>query len=435
MQQTSPAAPGGEGSGWPITEADLAPFYPEAFSFLGLEAQRFDLPQDGLAAPLDLAQHGLESKLFRLAERGHCREAMRAFFETHPSARVILHANLGEVVLDPSGRTVNSLDVRTLGGNRFSVTARTYVLALGGIETPRLMLASRSVRPGGIGNEHDQVGRSFMDHLVITLGEVDVPSGSHALDLYTSLRDQAVARFWASEALQERLGILQAAIELDPFVPGPIAVASRLITSRVPALGRPMFANQREMAYGRRPNRNNESRLARRLGKTKFRLQHILEQAPNPANRVRLSTGALDPLGLPRAHLEWRATGLEERTGRAIVEAGGRAIAESVGGRFRPGRAAPWPPPTLQGRTGHHMGSTRMGRDPWSSVVNADCRVHSVPNLFVAGSSVFPTSGAGVPTATIVALALRLAQTLLREREPVEVGHSGRDASAGLALE
>jgi choline dehydrogenase-like flavoprotein len=63
-------------------------------------------------------------------------------------------------------------------------------------------------------------------------------------------------------------------------------------------------------------------------------------------------------------------------------------------------------------RARHHMGTTRMSRDPRHGVVDADSRVHGIENLYVAGSSVFPTSGSANPTLTIVALALRLARRI-----------------------
>jgi choline dehydrogenase-like flavoprotein len=144
-----------------------------------------------------------------------------------------------------------------------------------------------------------------------------------------------------------------------------------------------------------------------------FRLHHTLEQAPNPDSRVTLASER-DAFGVPRARLDWRTTELDVRTAVAVRTVVGDAFARAGLGVLHDDGDDTWPPPPLQGLRGHHMGTTRMAGDPSRGVVDADCRVHGIPNLFVAGSSVFPTSGAGTPTLTIVALALRLADLLAR---------------------
>jgi choline dehydrogenase-like flavoprotein len=141
------------------------------------------------------------------------------------------------------------------------------------------------------------------------------------------------------------------------------------------------------------------------------------EQAPNPESRVRLGD-TLDPLSVPRIALDWRLSELDKRS----LLAGHQAVAEELGrtglGRLQiddwlSADLTSWAPELEGGH--HHMGTTRMSRDPSQGVVDPSSRVHGIANLYVAGSSVFPTCGSANPTLTIVALALRLA-TQLNER-------------------
>jgi choline dehydrogenase-like flavoprotein len=148
------------------------------------------------------------------------------------------------------------------------------------------------------------------------------------------------------------------------------------------------------------------------------------EQAPNPDSRVTL-TGERDALGMPRVALDWRLSPIDKRSVRVTMEALDGELRRLDLGTCTP---EPWlaedgpdwevDPLISNHPIGgfHHMGTTRMAASPRAGVVDADCRVHGVANLYVAGSSVFPTGGWANPTLTIVALALRLADHLGRRR-------------------
>src|SRR6266542_3883717 len=149
------------------------------------------------------------------------------------------------------------------------------------------------------------------------------------------------------------------------------------------------------------------------------RFFHVItrqEQSPNPSSRVTLSAQR-DALGMPRAVLDWRMTDLEKRSFQRFYDVLGREFGRSGLGRvqildwLRSGDPG-WPK-TLSGGW-HHMGTTRMHPDPRSGVVDANCRVHGLGNLSIAGASVFPTGGAVNPTLTLVALSLRLSDHLQR---------------------
>jgi choline dehydrogenase-like flavoprotein len=140
-------------------------------------------------------------------------------------------------------------------------------------------------------------------------------------------------------------------------------------------------------------------------------VRNYMEQEPDPDNRVFLA-GDRDPLGLARAGVSWSLGERDRGTVVAMHRILGRELQRArVGELHSPLLRSGFEFPAFQDAS-HHMGTTRMGTDPRSSVVDPDCRVHDLDNLFVAGSSVFPTSGYANPTATIAALAVRLADHL-----------------------
>jgi choline dehydrogenase-like flavoprotein len=143
-----------------------------------------------------------------------------------------------------------------------------------------------------------------------------------------------------------------------------------------------------------------------------FKIVTTQEQAPNPASRVRLGEQR-DRLGMPHAVLEWRLTDLDRHSIEVAVE----ELVKAFGGANLAKLHTPlelrtqgWPANIPI--SWHHCGTTRMSADPKRGVVDADGRVHGIDNLYITGSSVFPTNGNGNPTLTVVALALRLADHL-----------------------
>jgi choline dehydrogenase-like flavoprotein len=138
------------------------------------------------------------------------------------------------------------------------------------------------------------------------------------------------------------------------------------------------------------------------------------EQAPNPDSRVTLSAEK-DAMGMPRAKLDWRLTELDKRSMRTFYEILGQELGKSGMGRVQ---LRDWLldddrnwPSFLSGGW-HHMGTTRMHADPKQGVVDANCRVHGLANLYVSGAAVYATAGSANPTLTLVALSLRLSDHL-----------------------
>jgi choline dehydrogenase-like flavoprotein len=147
------------------------------------------------------------------------------------------------------------------------------------------------------------------------------------------------------------------------------------------------------------------SRLREGYG-THVAMGALVEQTPRRENRVTLDRTRTDDHGNPVPEIHW---GIDDRTARTIRRANEiqRAVLEELDAEIT------WQVgPAETGPTFHHMGTTRMGADPDESVVNSDCRTHDLRNCWIAGSAVFPTSGAMNPTLTIAALALRTAEHL-----------------------
>jgi choline dehydrogenase-like flavoprotein len=175
------------------------------------------------------------------------------------------------------------------------------------------------------------------------------------------------------------------------------------------------LAGQRDMVQAARPFLTAGGRPPRPhdpgFSGTRFGVGCACEQTPNPDSRVTLADDT-DPLGLRRVRLNWRLTEQERRSFIANIRALGRELAAAGIGRLRPLLPDDGLWEKVVGGGSHHMGTTRISDDPKRGVVDRDCRVHGIDNLYVAGSSVFVTSGSANPTLNILALAYRLVDHL-----------------------
>jgi choline dehydrogenase-like flavoprotein len=311
-----------------------------------------------------------------------------------------------------------------VGKTRLSVTAGVFVLALGGIDNARLLLCSRDENGMAIGNEHDLVGRYFADHLHVAIGVLTVPDGVPSLYRARENGDGAIRGVVAlTEAAQQRLHAHGFAITMhdagDPY--DIFSIAQRTAGHRsVQALLGPIRKRHRPerllhhlataTAHAPEVGRLVYRRVVRRSS------SHVVlacraEQAPNPESRVTLSA-EVDRFGVPKARLDWRLSdadlGSIERSQAALASALEGSTLEMI--PRDDGRGGGWATSISGGA--HHIGTTRMHSDARYGVVDANCRVHGPSNVYVAGSSVFPTGGWAPPTLTIVALALRLADHL-----------------------
>jgi choline dehydrogenase-like flavoprotein len=423
-------------SGWPFSLSELEPYYERARPILRIDTHPFDLgywedPKERPRLPLPPQVHH-SVNIFSPAVR--FGRAYRKDVVDSKNLTLVTHANVLELEADETAGSVAGVPVQCLNGPRFRVEARHYVLAAGGIENPRLLLLSRSGWGPGPGNAHGLVGRYFAEHPFVSAGTL-LPSDPYVrVELYddprlAGLRGQVVMTL--SEELQEKEKLshcsyilLDESEDLSPIFE-EAADSKELFQKALEKLPPDEFEEHVRAILGdidsllqTYERRKSRGRPVKRFNR--FTLLCRPEQIPNPDSRVSLSRER-DELGKPRVQLDWRLLPQDEASVRRTLEILAQDLGASGVGRMkvnvrRDDRA--WSPPHDQlpwtGPVGssHHMGTTRMHVDARHGVVDPDCRVHGVSNLFVAGSSVFPTSGHVPPTFTIVALALRLADHL-----------------------
>jgi choline dehydrogenase-like flavoprotein len=308
------------------------------------------------------------------------------------NVRVFLHANATQIVRRPGARAVERVDVATLSGRRFTVKARYVVVAAGGIENARLLLASQ------LGN--DLVGRYFTEHPHASAALVALPKSLLGDSFYRLRRAPDVyvrGALATSTRLERERQILRLGATLDRIADDPLVPHGSSEERRAEELGEAVAAVARSL------DGRGEHDL--------YALFVRWEQSPNPDSRITLGSER-DALGVPKVRLDWRLTELDRRTVREALKALAVALGAAGLGRLyaRPMVEEAFWPNIFFGF--HHLGTTRMHRHPGRGVVDADCRIHGLENAYVAGSSVFPTGGYANPTLTIVALSLRLADHL-----------------------
>ena len=383
------------GSGWPLTFDELVPYYQRAQETVQIGGFSYDAGAvaEGLGLPVLPFDEGVvETRFYQFSPPTRFGAVFRQEVAAAANVRAYLDAHLTEIVLDDGRARVSHLIGRTLGGVRFTVAADRYVMALGGLENPRMLLASSGQLDEGVGNSSGLVGRTFMEHPhYYSAPAIPLDSGLD-LGFYRDKLDVEIGgrptRMRAGLALSSAI---RAAEELPSFT-----------CTLEPA--DPAGASTGPVAPG------IVDGLVTR-GDTRFyRLSARTEQTPDPRSALSLGDD-VDELGLPRIRLHWSVREQDDRALRRSFE----IMAAELG---RAGLGRLWIP-TADGKFewtkqpgGHHMGTTRMDRDPRKGVVDADGRSHDHDNLYVTGSSVFPTGGDANPTLTVVALAHRLADHL-----------------------
>ena len=375
------------GSGWPILLGDIERYYPRAASVLGLpslgnfsapsHAGRLTETERTLLAARDLAPAvslwAPQPKRFGRRERRRIEQAQ--------AITLLLQASVVSIDLDEAGQVVRTLTARTLSGSVLQCAARVFVLAAGGLETPRLLLVSRSRHAAGIGNRFDLVGRYFMEHPRTAFGVVQIEAGRRlALMRGWPLRDGKLQiGIGATPEAQEREGLLnhyltleeessgyaqqhyQAAIEVGKVLLRRGHVGGRFELGR--ARSAPVIKDfiyllsPKEILPHRvwRLATLARQRLAPTRGSKRYILVYFCEQPPDPASRVTLGT-ATDRLGLNRLVLDWRIADSVTASLLRLQDLFGRTVQQAGLGTLTPGSGTPH-----YTDASHHMGTTRMG--------------------------------------------------------------------------
>lgn len=428
-------------SGWPFSRAELDPFYDRAEDAFAIG--RF--ADDITAGSPEVVRHPLAvgpltAAEFRFSRRWTLLDAQRAAFTGRGNVDVYTRASVTELDDGDTPGTVTRAQVHSAPGRGFTVEARWFVLAAGGIGNPHLLLLSNRTRPDGLGNEHDNVGRFFADHPAFSHVGVRL----HDPRLITRLSEYDAADRGGVGILRavsvdarvlEREQIMHSWSNVHPRVSrrylDTIAAAKDVLqTVRQRPLGAPLAAARHAgtLARGARsvveavrtgtrqhviPSGWAQRPISPRLFEPNvLTLASTYEQAPNPDSRITLGEGR-DNLGQRQAHLDYRWSELDLRTARGTTELIGKALADAGIGEIVMPEDGEYPDHLGTENSGHHpLGTTRMSTDPKQGVVDGDGRMHTVSNVWITGSSTFPTGGSANPTLTLVALALRLGDHL-----------------------
>jgi len=416
-------------TGWPIRAADVRPFYGRASVTCGLPTTDLrSVTSSALAlAPIGLRKDRFVNRVVRIVPPAARSFGVRYKEELRRAnnVTVYLHANAVEVKTDENGRKVSAIRVATLSGRRFSVRARVFVLAAGGLETPRLLLASNRQWPRGVGNHNGVVGRFFMEHprfLAAYLAPAGKQPNPRFYTEHETGRERIQGYIASAKEFQLASGLLDVQLRLEQVyhVPKDVSDYAGYIADlvdeadsweRVTIPGLPIPIPYPDVLRdAARDPKDTYNALRGKINSIAVTAR--IEQAPNPNSRVRLIRGR-DALGMHRIALHWQLSAIDKVNVNRTLALFGAEIGRAGVGRLKVLHAqneTGWPADTAGGW--HLMGTTRMSRDPRQGVVDRDGRVHGISNLYIAGSSVFATAGGATPTLTLVALTLRLAEHL-----------------------
>ncbi|HEX7077596.1 MAG TPA: GMC family oxidoreductase [Candidatus Eisenbacteria bacterium] len=357
------------GAAWPIGYAEMDPYYTRAERTLNVRGGRlsaFSPPRKhgfphqaewwrvaGLNSMLGKIGVALdESPVSRGAEGDSTMRVQRDLlpaFTASPLGHLVPLITATRLLTDANGR-VTGLETKNLDGQARVLRARAYVVACGGVESPRLLLLSRSERaPEGIGNQSGLVGRCFMEHPNVSFSG-KVPGMWQLMPLEISRCHQYYESF-----KRDGLGSVLLVFKRTRQEPGWLDIGASI------------------------------------------------EMKSSGTNAVSLAPDRVDALGDPGTRLRFDFSEEDRKTldrTRTLI----RSLYQKLGARDVTEGALDW--------SHHHMGTCRMGDDPRTSVTDRDLRVHGLQNLYVLGSSVFVTAGASHPTPLIVALAHRLSDHL-----------------------
>lgn len=434
---------------WPISAAEVEPWYRPACDFLDCGPPVFEESWPSGPGTID----GLRlDRLERWCAHPDMRRAHGDRAAGHPRIRLALDTNVLSVDVDAEGARALGFTVRR-DGRTMTLSARAYVIAAGGVETARLMLASRLDRPALFGGPDGPLGRYYMGHLFGSIADIQFlrPADDRAFDFHKDSSGRYVRRrFMLDDETQIRRGLMNMAAwpelpELyDPAHRSGILSLAYLALA-TPVLGPRLMAEAiRQRKLGGGPARIGAhiwnvlrgapaaalfaARFMRARYASSVRLPGFFvrnaahryafhfhaEQAPKAENRISLSD-ARDATGMPRARiaLTFGADDAQSIVATHIAMAERLAAAGLARIDYTVPAAEREAAILAQASDGfHQIGTARMAEDATAGVVDRNARVHGISNLYLAGSAILPSSGQANPTLLAVALAARLAAHL-----------------------
>ncbi|MGB7816573.1 MAG: GMC family oxidoreductase [Methylotenera sp.] len=458
-------------SGWPIRKSDLDPYYARVQAVCDIGQYEYSAEywskEEGML-PIPLPSEKAYNSVFLFGPTKKFTKDFPAQIASSQNVTIYAHATVVELISSDDGLKIESALVRTFDGKEIYFKAKQFIISANALQTPRLLLSSRRHHPNGIGNQHDNVGRYYMDHNLVPSGNF-VPYDPRLINKMGFYDMQAVdgasvlGRLTLSPKIMHEQGLRNFAVMLFPTLWNQVqldamnSVAALKLHlmfnyTRFPkGLGRHLlniFRGRNRLlraVYEKiRYNvpvllglgRGGWSRIANNEKKYyRLELLALVEQSPNPNNRVTL-TDEKDELGCPKIKVHYTCATEDIESVKRAQKILGEALVETSLGQYEPPIQSAEVMKTLTGLH-HMMGTTRMSDDPRHGVVDRDCRVHGVSNLFIAGSAVFTTGGYANPTLTNLALSIRVADQvklkLSAAAASVSAVVSAAEAAAGAA--
>jgi len=426
-------------SGWPFDKSHLNPFYERAQSVCKIGPLTYDVEdwQDDEKTPcLPFVNGRVKTTIFQFGKRDTFISEYRDEIKRANNIATYIHANAMELEATESAKAVTRLRVACLQGNKFWVSAKLFILAMGAIEIPRFLLMSNKVQRTGLGNQNDLVGRFFMEHPHLWSGifipsKPDIFNSTALYRIHTVNKIPIMGKLTLDEKLLRSERLVNYCVSIHPKVSQNLISRHRTESKGVDSLKvlrsailrrdlpdnfskhlRNVITDIDDVAIAvyrkvRMKGKVIYNKLKRPKQRIVFQLNHMSEQTPNPNSRVTLADER-DGLGRNRVQLDWQLSPIDIHSMIRSQEIIDEELRLAGLGRLEIEMKGETPPTKLHGGW-HHMGTTRMHRDPKKGVVDENSRVHGMSNLYISGPSVFPTSGYANPILTIVALSVRLA--------------------------
>ena len=400
------------GSGWPIALEDVKPFYPRAQKYVEVGPEEFDLAtwqkKDPSLIPFPLDENKVWSKMWEFSPPTRFGTTYKDAIVNAKNIHLYTYANVVDITANENASSIKEVVIKNHAGKQHTVKAKNFILACCSIQNARILLAANKQAPKGLGNDSDHVGRYFMEHLEIKTSSLWLADPAdiklYKMDFGTT---KARAELAISEQMQTEHRILNGTCSLSPL---------ELATNQKSFIE--IWQDEKD-AMDKTIEKSSKEVKAAKLDVPKgfkaYQLFARMEQAPHANSRVTLDSEN-DALGMPRAKLNWELTSLEKNSLRTISTIIGQEVGRASMGRVKlyeylqDEKDESWP--SFAGGGWHHMGTTRMSSDAKDGVVDANCKVHGISNLYIAGASVYVTAGAVNPTLTLIALTIRLADHL-----------------------
>ncbi len=383
-------------SGWPISFDDLEDYYKEASGMLGISHKKFYND--------DLIGNTRKEKSFKeinqnnsfittqaIQYAGKYRDFSRVYkkdFKESENTDIIFHSTVTNLNVINDGNTVSSVSVSDLDGHKATIEAKIIVLAAGALENPRILLVSNNYHKKGIGNSHKLVGTCFMSH----------PGISNTAQIYKTAFNECFIN--TKDPVNYRRVFA---------VSNHGRIKSQILKSNLSFNDDDLLTKQfNEYRFFKLNNQPCEGENSKNVPSV-WNLNCALEQPPRLANYMKLDS-MKDALGMPKISMHWdNLSKIEKDTVLKTIKYFARTLGISGTGKIRLTKEF------LNGEVfdfddsiNHHIGTTRMSDNPKTGVVDKNCKVFGLSNLYIAGSSVFPTASNVGPTYTIIALSLKL---------------------------